>query len=261
MLIIYHYKFILAIINKTRVTVTVFLIAFLALHGVNGEEVHLFFTGSLNGKLEGCTCSKDPAPGLARRHAVLESLRKKYPEAIWVDTGDNVSGYNAPWQMQTILEYYTSARYHALLWGDEEMNAFQKLPECLRKKPWKNTGGKIPLLDPGLSLVDASRYGQWEEYSAFVRQRRWVFIRKNNTRIYRPDIWQTMLLPILPFPEPFGRKSFPCYFIGCRMPGTKMILLSWYPIPVWRRIVVSQVPPEPRILSSLAMTRISLRSP
>ncbi len=102
----------------------VLLIAFtllgtLAKH-ILAQDAHIFFTGSLNDKQEGCTCSKNPAPGIARRAAIVSKLQKRYPRSIWIDTGDNVFGTYSRLQWRLMAKYWGLSPYHALVLGDQE---------------------------------------------------------------------------------------------------------------------------------------------
>jgi 2',3'-cyclic-nucleotide 2'-phosphodiesterase (5'-nucleotidase family) len=92
--------------------------------GAEGAEqkLRIFFTGSLNDKYVGCTCNKNPSPGLARRHTAVKKWRSRYPSALWLDTGDNVFGNSSSLQWPVLMRYWRTASYDALVLGDQEWN-------------------------------------------------------------------------------------------------------------------------------------------
>ncbi len=88
---------------------------------VKEEEVTIIYTNSANGYLESCNCSENPFGGLVRRITVIRNLRKKYPDAISVDTGDNFSVRENKILADYVLKMMSIINYDAVAIGDQEL--------------------------------------------------------------------------------------------------------------------------------------------
>jgi 5'-nucleotidase len=81
----------------------------------------VLFTSSLNGKLEGCTCEKNPASGLAKRAYIINQYRKKYPAAILLDAGDNLADSLEPLLLEYTFKGLSAMRYDGMVFGDQDL--------------------------------------------------------------------------------------------------------------------------------------------
>lgn len=104
------------------------LIAIIALFtsvtGARADEgrVAIVYTNSLNGNLDYCRCPSDPKGGLVKRATEIETIRKAFPAAVFVDTGDFLTIDDDPVLARHIMEAYGIIRYDALLAGDQEFS-------------------------------------------------------------------------------------------------------------------------------------------
>jgi 2',3'-cyclic-nucleotide 2'-phosphodiesterase (5'-nucleotidase family) len=108
-----------------KVLVKLILLLFAVLCAVPaGTETTLtiYYTASLNGNLDGCTCEMNPVAGLVKRAAFLRTLKPSGPTVI-LDAGDIFDEYPDPDLAQHILEVYRELRYNAVALGDQELAA------------------------------------------------------------------------------------------------------------------------------------------
>jgi 2',3'-cyclic-nucleotide 2'-phosphodiesterase (5'-nucleotidase family) len=82
----------------------------------------IYYTASLNGNLDGCTCEMNPVAGLVKRAAFLRTLKPSGPTLI-LDAGDIFDEYPDPDLAQHILEVYRELNYDAVALGDQELAA------------------------------------------------------------------------------------------------------------------------------------------
>jgi 2',3'-cyclic-nucleotide 2'-phosphodiesterase (5'-nucleotidase family) len=81
----------------------------------------IYYTASLNGNLDGCTCDMNPVAGLVKRAAFLRTLEPSGP-ALILDAGDIFDEYPDPDLAKHILEVYEELNYDAIAVGDQELS-------------------------------------------------------------------------------------------------------------------------------------------
>jgi 2',3'-cyclic-nucleotide 2'-phosphodiesterase (5'-nucleotidase family) len=82
----------------------------------------IYYSASLNGNLDGCTCDLNPVAGLVKRAAFLRTLETSSPTCI-LDAGDIFDEYTDPDLEKHILEVYGELSYDAVALGDQELAA------------------------------------------------------------------------------------------------------------------------------------------
>lgn len=99
---------------------------------VYAGEVAIFYTGDTHGMLYQCSCPKEPDGGVARRAALVKQLRKGYPQALLLDSGNFFAGglldeytQNTQLDMQrtkVALKAMELMKYDAVAIGPDEFN-------------------------------------------------------------------------------------------------------------------------------------------
>ena len=103
--------------------IKLFLLFSAALCGVPADAettLTIYYTSSLNGNLDGCTCDMNPVAGLVKRAAFLRALEPSGPTLI-LDAGDIFDEYPDPDLERHILEVYEELNYDAVAVGDQEI--------------------------------------------------------------------------------------------------------------------------------------------
>jgi 2',3'-cyclic-nucleotide 2'-phosphodiesterase (5'-nucleotidase family) len=103
--------------------IKLFLLFSAALCGVPVDAettLTIYYTSSLNGNLDGCTCDMNPVAGLVKRAAFLRALEPSGPTLI-LDAGDIFDEYPDPDLERHILEVYEELNYDAIAVGDQEI--------------------------------------------------------------------------------------------------------------------------------------------
>ena len=103
--------------------IKLFLLFSAALCGVPADAettLTIYYTSSLNGNLDGCTCDMNPVAGLVKRAAFLRALEPSGPTLI-LDAGDIFDEYPDPDLERHILEVYEELNYDAIAVGDQEI--------------------------------------------------------------------------------------------------------------------------------------------
>jgi len=121
----------------------------------------------------GCSCSKIPASGLARRAFMMDQLRKSHPGAFWVDLGDNVFDITSNEQWTYLVQFFQLMKYDALIFGDQE---FSFAPETFSNRikqsnlPWLATGIDSPYLKelPLRPFITRSKNGRSDQLVAWI---------------------------------------------------------------------------------------------
>ncbi len=85
----------------------------------------VLFTGNNTAQISDCGCGPDPAGGLLRLATAVDSLRKQYPDAVFIDSGDWLSSYVNPEQDQQALAIMQRLKYDALAVGEYEWPGFK----------------------------------------------------------------------------------------------------------------------------------------
>ncbi len=83
-------------------------------------ELHIVYSGSMNGTLDDCQCGGPVVGGMTRIISVIDSLRKQHPNMILLDAGDFLNSYSIPNANRMMLKLVSMARYTALNLGDQE---------------------------------------------------------------------------------------------------------------------------------------------
>jgi len=113
----------------------------------------LFFTGALNGRLEGCDCKASPAPGLSKIAAWIRAERRA--SDLLLDAGDVLDGWPDAGLEEAILQSYVDLGYAAVAVGENDLGA----------GPLKILAGRgrLPFLCNNLSILDPG--SGWAELS------------------------------------------------------------------------------------------------
>ncbi|MBN2406145.1 MAG: redoxin domain-containing protein [Elusimicrobia bacterium] len=110
------------------------------------RTVTIVYTNSANGYLESCNCPENPFGGLVRRMTVLKDIRKKDPEALFIDCGDNFSVRQNDLQAEYVIRMMAMMDYNAIGIGDQEFIMGRKFLE-------KNIS-RLPYLCANISVCD-----------------------------------------------------------------------------------------------------------
>jgi 2',3'-cyclic-nucleotide 2'-phosphodiesterase (5'-nucleotidase family) len=97
-------------------------LAFAALPADSQATLTIYYSASLNGNLDGCTCEMNPVAGLVKRAAFLRSAAPGGP-VLLLDAGDILDERPDPELAGQILEVYRELGYHAVAAGDQELAA------------------------------------------------------------------------------------------------------------------------------------------
>jgi len=84
-------------------------------------RVTIVFTTSTNGVLRACRCAARPLGGLARRKALLDSIRIDEGDFLLVDSGDFLTTMGRKRQDQYVIRAYEMMSYDAVNIGDQEL--------------------------------------------------------------------------------------------------------------------------------------------
>ena len=87
------------------------------------QEIVFLYTNSLNGILDACQCAADPKGGLVKRGYAITQLKKKYPNALLLESGDFCSYYPDTLLTKYIIKGYKHIGYTAVGIGDQEFAA------------------------------------------------------------------------------------------------------------------------------------------
>jgi 2',3'-cyclic-nucleotide 2'-phosphodiesterase (5'-nucleotidase family) len=87
---------------------------------VTETTLTIYYTASLNGNLDGCTCEMNPVAGLVKRAAYLRNLKTFGPTLI-LDAGDIFDEFPDPDLAEHIFEVYEELNYDAVAVGDQEL--------------------------------------------------------------------------------------------------------------------------------------------
>ena len=99
-----------------------FLSLFFLQVSLTASDLRIFFTSSLNGYIKDCLCKAVPAPGLSKRHTLLQSLSFDRYKDILLETGDILDkGFIKPNKAFAIYESYTEIGYHLITPGLHEL--------------------------------------------------------------------------------------------------------------------------------------------
>ena len=122
-----------------RILVLSFAIAFLALSfAINcfAKEITILYSGETHAMLYPCDCPKEPDGGIARRATLIKQLKKKYPDALVLDSGGFfAAGLMDEYVQNTDLDMQRSKvnlkamelmGYTAAAIGDDELNFGEK---------------------------------------------------------------------------------------------------------------------------------------
>lgn len=108
-------------------------------------KITIIFTTSTNGVLKACPCAARPLGGLARRKALLDSIRTGEGDFLLVDSGDFLTTMGRKRQDRYVIRAYEMLGYDAVNIGDQELVG-----------GWDFFGKN--LLGSGLKLISANLY-------------------------------------------------------------------------------------------------------
>jgi 2',3'-cyclic-nucleotide 2'-phosphodiesterase (5'-nucleotidase family) len=107
-----------------RLAIAVFLMSMLPAPapctGVRESGFVVYYTSSLNGNLDGCSCVSHPRAGLVKRAAYLRTLADR-ADAVLVDAGDVFDALPDDLAPGIILDVYDELGYDAVGVGDQEL--------------------------------------------------------------------------------------------------------------------------------------------
>ncbi len=83
-------------------------------------EIHLAYTANLNGNLETCHCGGNNLGGMVQLKATIDSLSRRYPDLILVDSGDFLTTYSMPQANALMWELMSWLPFSAINPGDQE---------------------------------------------------------------------------------------------------------------------------------------------
>jgi len=103
---------------------------------VSAKEITIIFSGETHAMLYPCSCPVEPDGGVARRVTLIKQLKKKYPDALFLDSGGFFAGgimdeyaQNTDLDMERSkinLRSMEIAGYNAAAIGDDELNFGEK---------------------------------------------------------------------------------------------------------------------------------------
>ncbi len=82
--------------------------------------IHLAYTANLNGNLETCHCGGNNLGGMVQLKAAVDSLFRRYPDLILLDTGDFLTTYSMPEVNQLMWRLLHQLPFAAISPGDQE---------------------------------------------------------------------------------------------------------------------------------------------
>ncbi len=85
------------------------------------DSLVILFTGNNSGQITDCGCGEDPAGGLLRLATAVDSLRRIYPSAILLDSGDWLTSYRNINQDRLVLHALQKISFDALAIGEYEL--------------------------------------------------------------------------------------------------------------------------------------------
>ena len=105
-----------------RKTIIIFIICLILVSSVfaDTKEITIIYAGSANGILESCQCPGNLYGGFVNRLAVLDSLRKIYPDAIVIDLGDFLPAIPDSLKSQFTLKAISECGIDVIGVGDQE---------------------------------------------------------------------------------------------------------------------------------------------
>jgi len=85
------------------------------------SSLRIIYSSSLNGNLDGCTCSMNPRAGLVTRAAYLRALKDR-DQSLLLDAGNIFDSFPDELLAIEILEAYRELGYQAIAIGDHEFS-------------------------------------------------------------------------------------------------------------------------------------------
>jgi 2',3'-cyclic-nucleotide 2'-phosphodiesterase (5'-nucleotidase family) len=102
-------------------------------NSTNIPEVRILFTSSLDGNLDGCSCTVEPKSGLVKRFTYIAEYKKRYANTLLLDTGNLTTAKDSNEKTAYIYEVYKRQGYDALVPGSGDFA--YALPLLLENKP------------------------------------------------------------------------------------------------------------------------------
>lgn len=93
---------------------------FISSENIFSQTLYLVYTANLNCNLESCHCDDKDLGGMLRLFSAVDSLKKKYPDLILIDTGDFFNSYPLPEANALMCELMNEMEYDAIGIGDQE---------------------------------------------------------------------------------------------------------------------------------------------
>ncbi len=84
------------------------------------QDLHIVYTGNLDGNLEACDCQGNESGGMVRVATAIDLLRRDFPDLILLDSGDFLKSYPLPDYNYIMAEFMKDLNYSALGIGDQE---------------------------------------------------------------------------------------------------------------------------------------------
>lgn len=87
---------------------------------MNSQTIHIAYTGNLNCNLEACDCENNDLGGIIQLASAIDSMRKKYPDLILLDSGDFLKTYPLAEANRLMMEFMHHINYDAIGVGEQE---------------------------------------------------------------------------------------------------------------------------------------------
>lgn len=161
------------------------------------QTLHFAYTANLNCNLEACNCGNENLGGMVRLATVVDSLRKKYPDLILVDSGDFLNTYLLTKADSLMWYFMAKVNFDAVGVGDQEYVEGSSFLLAQQKQ------FPLPLVNCNILTAETER-------SAFARYK---IIRRENVKIgivavIFPESFEFILeksIRILPAVESLGK--------------------------------------------------------
>jgi len=105
---------------SSKLTVSLFLLAWLTVSAHAATEVYLLHTNNTNGALENCLCPGKSYGSLEKRVQYLRDWLKEHPNTLLVDAGDFLSASSKVLKDSIAFRAYEMMPYDAIGLGDQE---------------------------------------------------------------------------------------------------------------------------------------------
>jgi 2',3'-cyclic-nucleotide 2'-phosphodiesterase (5'-nucleotidase family) len=174
-------------------------------------EIHIAYTGNLNGALQDCNCGGVLVGGMTRIITLVDSLREIYPDLLLLDGGDAFFSYSLPEANRTMQQLMRVAKYDGVNIGDQELVEsnrflnFDTLPYLSANLYFPNQSSQI------LSEKTITKFGKPINITAYTDPQAFSFIKPEGCSFknfeYKIHRYHQPLLNILLFHGDFDSAT------------------------------------------------------